>query len=247
MAHWLMKSEPESYGWDDLVRDGGTEWDGVRNNAARLHLKAMKPGDEAFFYHSMSDKAVVGIMRVTREAEPDPKDADWVSVRVEPVRALERPGHPRGDQGRAGARQDGTDPPVAPVGRAGARRRMGKLCWRLAQQMMLLALLVAAAPVAETPKAYMERLYASYRNPNFNPFDHPERYFAPPLMAAIQGRRPACPWRSRLSSTAIRSANARMPDGLHASVTTVTLNGRDKATVRRRDRLHRRQAAPACT
>ena len=91
MAYWLMKSEPESYGWADLVRDGGTEWDGVRNNAARLHLKAMKRGDEAFFYHSMSDKAVVGIMRVTRGAEPDPKDADWVSVRVEPVRALERP------------------------------------------------------------------------------------------------------------------------------------------------------------
>jgi predicted RNA-binding protein with PUA-like domain len=91
MAHWLMKSEPESYSWSDLVRDGGTQWDGVRNNAARLHLKAMKKGDEAFFYHSMSDKAVVGIMRITREAQPDPKDADWVSVRVEPVRALERP------------------------------------------------------------------------------------------------------------------------------------------------------------
>ena len=91
MAHWLMKSEPESYGWDDLVRDGGTEWDGVRNNAARLHLKAMKPGDEAFFYHSMSDKAVVGIMRVTRGAEPDPKAPEWVRVRVEPVRKLERP------------------------------------------------------------------------------------------------------------------------------------------------------------
>jgi predicted RNA-binding protein with PUA-like domain len=91
MAHWLMKSEPESYGWADLVRDGGTEWDGVRNNAARLHLKAMTPGDEAFFYHSMSDKAVVGIMRITREAKPDPKDADWVSVRVEPVKPLPRP------------------------------------------------------------------------------------------------------------------------------------------------------------
>ena len=88
MARWLMKSEPESYSWDDLVRDGGTEWDGVRNNAARLHLKAMKKGDEAFFYHSMSDKAVVGIMRVTRAAEPDPKDAHWVSVRVEPIRAI---------------------------------------------------------------------------------------------------------------------------------------------------------------
>jgi len=88
MAHWLMKSEPESYSWSDLVRDGGTEWDGVRNNAARLHLKAMKKGDEAFFYHSMSDKAVVGIMRVVREAQPDPRDSDWVSVRVEPIRAI---------------------------------------------------------------------------------------------------------------------------------------------------------------
>ena len=91
MARWLMKSEPESYGWADLMRDGATEWDGVRNNAARLHLKAMRQGDEAFFYHSMSDKAVVGIMRVTRGAEPDPKAPDWVRVRVEPVRALKRP------------------------------------------------------------------------------------------------------------------------------------------------------------
>jgi predicted RNA-binding protein with PUA-like domain len=69
MAYWLMKSEPASYSWDDLVRDGGTEWDGVRNNAARLHLKAMQPGDEAFFYHSMTDKAVVGIMRIVRADE----------------------------------------------------------------------------------------------------------------------------------------------------------------------------------
>jgi predicted RNA-binding protein with PUA-like domain len=91
MAHWLMKSEPESYGWDDLVRDGGTEWDGVRNNAARLHLKAMRQGDEAFLYHSMSDKAVVGIMRIARAAQPDPRDEDWVSVRVEPVKPLPRP------------------------------------------------------------------------------------------------------------------------------------------------------------
>lgn len=91
MARWLMKSEPESYSWGDLARDGATEWDGVRNNAARLHLKAMKPGDEAFFYHSMSDKAVVGVMRVTRAAEPDPRAPEWVRVRVEPVRALQRP------------------------------------------------------------------------------------------------------------------------------------------------------------
>ena len=86
-----MKSEPESYSWSNLVHDGATEWDGVRNNTARLHLKAMQAGDEAFFYHSMSDKAVVGIMRVTRGAQPDPRAPDWVTVRVEPMRALERP------------------------------------------------------------------------------------------------------------------------------------------------------------
>jgi predicted RNA-binding protein with PUA-like domain len=91
MAKWLMKSEPGSYGWDDLVRDGGTEWDGVRNPAARLHLKAMEAGDEAFFYHSGEERAVVGVMRIARAAAPDPKDANWVSVAVAPVRALARP------------------------------------------------------------------------------------------------------------------------------------------------------------
>jgi predicted RNA-binding protein with PUA-like domain len=91
MAHWLMKSEPGSYGWDDLVRDGGTEWDGVRNPAARLHLKAMQVGDEAFFYHSGADKAAVAILRIARAAAPDPANADWVSVRVESVRPLPRP------------------------------------------------------------------------------------------------------------------------------------------------------------
>ena len=88
MARWLMKSEPSSYGWADLVRDGGTEWDGVRNPTARIHLRSMKVGDEAFLYHSMSDKAVVGIMRIVRDAQPDAKDPNWVSVRVEPVRPL---------------------------------------------------------------------------------------------------------------------------------------------------------------
>ena len=91
MAHWLMKSEPSSYSWQDLARDGSTEWDGVRNNAARLHLKAMKRGDEAFFYHSMDERAVIGVMRIAREAAPDPRDANWVSVKVEPVRELDRP------------------------------------------------------------------------------------------------------------------------------------------------------------
>ena len=88
MAHWLMKSEPGVYSWDDLVRDKATEWDGVRNPTARIHLRAMKEGDEAFFYHSGEERQVVGIMHVTREAQPDPKDPNWVSVAVEPVRAV---------------------------------------------------------------------------------------------------------------------------------------------------------------
>ena len=91
MAYWLMKSEPASFSWDDLVRDGGTDWDGVRNNAARLHLRAMKAGDEAFFYASMTDKAIVGIMRVTGTGQPDGADGSWVKVPVEPVRPLSRP------------------------------------------------------------------------------------------------------------------------------------------------------------
>jgi predicted RNA-binding protein with PUA-like domain len=86
MAHWLMKSEPGSYSWDQLIRDRGTEWDGVRNPAARLHLKAMKTGDEAFFYHSGDERQIVGIMRIARGAQPDPRDSNWVSVAVEPVR-----------------------------------------------------------------------------------------------------------------------------------------------------------------
>lgn len=88
MAYWLMKSEPEVYSWDDLVRDGSTEWDGVRNNAARLHLRAMKAGDQAFFYHSGDQRAVVGIMRIKREGRPDGADGNWVSVAVEPVEKL---------------------------------------------------------------------------------------------------------------------------------------------------------------
>jgi predicted RNA-binding protein with PUA-like domain len=91
MARWLMKSEPHVYAWADLVRDGGTEWDGVRNNAARLHLRAMKAGDEAFFYHSGEERAVVGIMRIAREGRPDGEDGSWVSVHVEPVKPLARP------------------------------------------------------------------------------------------------------------------------------------------------------------
>lgn len=88
MAKWLMKSEPDVYGWADLARDGATDWDGVRNNAARLHLRAMQPGDEAFFYHSGEERAVVGIMRVTGEGKPDGDDGAWVKVPVAPVKAV---------------------------------------------------------------------------------------------------------------------------------------------------------------
>jgi len=88
MAHWLMKSEPHVYSWDDLVRDGATDWDGVRNNAARLHLRAMKPGDTAFFYHSGDERAVVGVMRIAGEGKPDGDDGAWVKIPVEPVRKI---------------------------------------------------------------------------------------------------------------------------------------------------------------
>jgi len=91
MAKWLMKSEPDVYSWDDLVRDGGTDWDGVRNNAARLHLRAMQPGDEAFFYHSNLDKAVVGIMKIAGPQKPDGADGAWVKVPVAPLRKLAKP------------------------------------------------------------------------------------------------------------------------------------------------------------
>ena len=90
MAHWLLKTEPGSYGWADLVRDGGTEWDGVRNAAAAGHLRRMATGDRALIYHSGKERAAVGIASVTRAARAD-GDEGWVSVRVEPVAALARP------------------------------------------------------------------------------------------------------------------------------------------------------------
>ncbi|MFN4175454.1 EVE domain-containing protein [Phenylobacterium sp.] len=93
MAHWLVKSEPNTYSFADLERDGRTVWDGVRNNAAALHLKAMRVGDEVLFYHSQEGLAVVGIARVAREAFPDASDPSgrFVAVELEPVRPLARP------------------------------------------------------------------------------------------------------------------------------------------------------------
>lgn len=91
MAYWLMRSEPDVYGWDHLVKDGATEWDGVRNYTARNFLKEMKPGDRAFFYHSQKDKAAVGVMEITRAWKPDGADGQWASVRVEPREKLANP------------------------------------------------------------------------------------------------------------------------------------------------------------
>lgn len=91
--YWLVKSEPETYSWDDLVRDGRTDWTGVRNYAARLHLKAMQKGDEVFFYHSGDAKSIVGIARVTQAAFPDTTDDEpgWVAVGLAPVAPLKQP------------------------------------------------------------------------------------------------------------------------------------------------------------
>lgn len=89
--HWLIKSEPGCYGWDDLVRDGETVWDGVRNHRAANNLRAMNKGDKAFFYHSVTGKEIVGVAEVSEAGLHDPRDEAWAAVKVKPVRALERP------------------------------------------------------------------------------------------------------------------------------------------------------------
>ena len=86
-----MKTEPSTFSWDDLVSAKKTGWDGVRNFQARNNLKAMKKGDIALIYHSMDEKAVVGIAKVTREQYPDPTDTDWVAVEIAPVKKLKKP------------------------------------------------------------------------------------------------------------------------------------------------------------
>jgi predicted RNA-binding protein with PUA-like domain len=92
-AHWLVKSEPETYSWDDLVKDGATRWDGVRNAQARNNLRAMSVGDLALFYHSGEGKEVAGVARVAKAAYPDPTSDDerWVAVDLEPVAKLRAP------------------------------------------------------------------------------------------------------------------------------------------------------------
>jgi len=93
MAYWLMKSEPDVYGWDKLVKDGKGKWDGVRNATAARNLKAMKKGDRAFFYHSNIGKEIVGVMEIVREAYPDSTDdtGRWVMVDVKPIKPVKTP------------------------------------------------------------------------------------------------------------------------------------------------------------
>jgi predicted RNA-binding protein with PUA-like domain len=93
MNYWLVKSEPEAYAWSQLVKDGKTAWTGVRNYTARNNLRAMKKGDSVFFYHSVTDKQVVGLARVAKEAYPDATatEGDWSCVDLEPVKPLKSP------------------------------------------------------------------------------------------------------------------------------------------------------------
>ena len=91
--YWLMKSEPEAYSYDRLVEEGRTIWDGVRNYRARNNLQAMRVGEEALFYHSVSDKEIVGIVKIATAGLADPKDetGKWAAVEIEPVRKFDRP------------------------------------------------------------------------------------------------------------------------------------------------------------
>ena len=93
MNYWLIKSEPFKYSWDQLLEDKWTYWDGVRNYAARLNLRAMENGDHCLFYHSNKGLEIVGVARVIKEAYQDPTTDDdrWVAVDVEPVKTLKRP------------------------------------------------------------------------------------------------------------------------------------------------------------
>lgn len=93
MAYWLVKSEPEKYSWDQFVKDGKTFWDGVRNYAARLHLIAMKKGDQVLYYHSNQGLEIVGIAKVVKESYPDPTadEGNWVVVDLAPVKKMKKP------------------------------------------------------------------------------------------------------------------------------------------------------------
>jgi predicted RNA-binding protein with PUA-like domain len=91
MNYWMVKQEPEAYSWDDFVKDGRTDWTGVRNFQARNNLRDMKRGDKVLFYHSVTGKEVVGIASVTKANFPDPTDEKWIAVELSPAKPLKRP------------------------------------------------------------------------------------------------------------------------------------------------------------
>lgn len=93
MNYWMVKQEPEKYSFDDFLSEGKTEWTGVRNFQARLNLRAMRKGDSVLFYHSVSDKAVVGVAEVSKEAFQDSTDetGKWVAVELKPIEKFARP------------------------------------------------------------------------------------------------------------------------------------------------------------
>lgn len=91
MNYWLVKQEPEAYSFDDLLKDGKTDWTGVRNFQARNNLREMKIGDKVLFYHSVSEKSVVGLAKVSREEFPDPLDEKWFAVEIKPVEKFAKP------------------------------------------------------------------------------------------------------------------------------------------------------------
>lgn len=91
MNYWLLKTEPDTYSWDDLVKEKKGVWDGVRNFQARKHMKEMKKGDLAFFYHTGDEKSIVGVANVAKESYPDPKDKEWAAVDITPKQKLKNP------------------------------------------------------------------------------------------------------------------------------------------------------------
>jgi predicted RNA-binding protein with PUA-like domain len=91
MNYWLVKTEPETYSWDDLVKEKKGTWDGVRNFQARSNMKGMEKGDKVFVYHTGDEKSIIGIAKVVREHYPEPKDPDWVAVDLSPEKKLKKP------------------------------------------------------------------------------------------------------------------------------------------------------------
>ena len=127
MAYWLVKSEPGAWSWDDHVKDGVAEWDGIRNHQANNNMKAMKIGDRAFFYHSVDEKRIVGILEVVKEHYPDPTDASgrFGMVDFKALPAGQDAGHPGADQERSAAAGHDPGPPYAPLRVAGHAGGMG--------------------------------------------------------------------------------------------------------------------------